>query len=320
MIITFTPNPALDKTVYVDKLEPGALNKITESISSAGGKGINGSGTLKMLGAESTATGLLAGSVGKMIATDVKARRIDSVWTFIDGETRTNMKIVDSLGSLTELNEPGPDVSVTDWQKVRKTLAYAIINSSDDKKIIGIAGSFPPSVTPEMAYELAKELKDLGASVFLDASGAHFKEAIKAGVHAVKPNAFELCEFYGLNEGDLSADELVELAKRFRSEYNIGIVALSCGAKGAIFVTESKVYIANGIDLEGQDLCVRSSVGAGDSMFATLMYGAETCLLDKETFKLSVAVSAATCTTLGTEPPSRALVDKLLSEVKLKEF
>ncbi|MDR1033553.1 MAG: 1-phosphofructokinase family hexose kinase [Bifidobacteriaceae bacterium] len=320
MIITFTPNPALDKTVYVDNLEPGALNKITRSVSSAGGKGINGSGTLKMLGKESTATGLLAGSVGKMIATDVKARKIDSVWTFIDGETRTNMKIVDSTGCLTELNEPGPDVSVADWGKVRKTLAYAIINSSDDKKIIGIAGSFPPSVTPKMAYELVTELKSLGAKVFLDTSGAHFKEAILAGAHVVKPNAFELSEFYGLNEADLDQNELIALAKKFRKEYNVTTLALSCGAKGAIFACQDKVYVANGIDLEDLGFCVKSSVGAGDSMFATLMYGEDSSLTDQETFKLSVAVSAATCTTLGTEPPSRALVDKLLSVVKLEEF
>ena len=47
MIITVTMNPAIDKTVEIDTLHPGGLNRITKVRYDAGGKGINVSKTLR---------------------------------------------------------------------------------------------------------------------------------------------------------------------------------------------------------------------------------------------------------------------------------
>ena len=41
MIITVTMNPAIDKTVEIDALKPGGLNRIRKVEYDAGGKGIN---------------------------------------------------------------------------------------------------------------------------------------------------------------------------------------------------------------------------------------------------------------------------------------
>ena len=65
MIITVTMNPAIDKTVTIDRLCPGGLNRIKEVEYDAGGKGINVSKTIKALGGESIATGFLGGNTGK---------------------------------------------------------------------------------------------------------------------------------------------------------------------------------------------------------------------------------------------------------------
>ena len=50
MIITVTMNPAIDKTVEVDKFQPYALNRIRRIEYDAGGKGINVSIVLNNLG------------------------------------------------------------------------------------------------------------------------------------------------------------------------------------------------------------------------------------------------------------------------------
>ena len=72
MIVTVTMNPAVDRTVSIESLHRGGLNRIQKAESDAGGKGINVSKTLKVLGADSTATGFLAGTAGKKIEEQLK--------------------------------------------------------------------------------------------------------------------------------------------------------------------------------------------------------------------------------------------------------
>ena len=67
MIVTVTMNPAIDKTVEIDRLLPGGLNRIRKVEYDAGGKGINVSKTIRELGGESIATGFLGGNAGKTI-------------------------------------------------------------------------------------------------------------------------------------------------------------------------------------------------------------------------------------------------------------
>ena len=67
MIITVTMNPAIDKTVEIDQLLPGGLNRIRKVEYDAGGKGINVSKTIRELGGTSIATGFLGGNAGKTI-------------------------------------------------------------------------------------------------------------------------------------------------------------------------------------------------------------------------------------------------------------
>lgn len=52
MVLTVTLNPAIDKTVYVDKLEFGELNRIKSVRLDPGGKGINVSKALSTYGIE----------------------------------------------------------------------------------------------------------------------------------------------------------------------------------------------------------------------------------------------------------------------------
>ena len=57
MIITVTMNPAIDKTVDIEELKKGCINRLEQVIYDAGGKGINVSKTIKELGGSSIATG-----------------------------------------------------------------------------------------------------------------------------------------------------------------------------------------------------------------------------------------------------------------------
>lgn len=142
MIITVTMNPAIDKTVDIEELERGGLNRIQRIVLDAGGKGINVSKTVKELGGTTVATGFLGGNSGAVIENVLKEYGIKSDFVQVEGETRTNMKVVEQGGIVTELNEPGPVVTQAQTDElIAKLEGYA----SEDTLFV-LAGSIPRGV------------------------------------------------------------------------------------------------------------------------------------------------------------------------------
>lgn len=118
MILTVTFNPAIDKTAEVDVLVPGGLNRLKNVRQDAGGKGINVSKTIKAFGKESCALGFLAGNAGQFIEQTMNGLHIEHDFVQVEGDTRTNLKVLDRDMELTELNEAGPFVRKEDIEKL----------------------------------------------------------------------------------------------------------------------------------------------------------------------------------------------------------
>ena len=96
MIVTVTMNPAIDKTVDIERMERGGLNRIKRVVLDAGGKGINVSKTIKELGLDTIATGFIGGTAVEVIEKFLKEYGIPTDFVVVDGETRTNMKVVEA--------------------------------------------------------------------------------------------------------------------------------------------------------------------------------------------------------------------------------
>ncbi|MBQ9886320.1 MAG: 1-phosphofructokinase [Lachnospiraceae bacterium] len=308
MIITVTMNPAIDKTADVDNLRIGELNRVKNIIQDAGGKGINVSRTIHALGGDTIATGFLGGDAGKMIGLSLTQLNIKHDFVFIEGETRTNTKIIDkSNGNLvTELNEPGPDILPSELEQLCEKLeGYA---SPDN--IFVFSGSIPNKISPSIYGQLIRKLKKKRAKVFVDADGELLAEAIKAKPFIVKPNRLELKKYLGIDE-DIDDAMLLEKGK---SIINNGpkIAVISCGSRGAYFINGDTVYYSPGIEVH-----TNSTVGAGDAMIGALAYGLDNNLSFEESCKLSIAASAGACTTIGTKPPTKELVEMLVNDVNL---
>ncbi len=65
MILTVTPNAALDVTYDVTSLMPRATNRVRAVRHRAGGKGVNVASVLTGLGVPVTATGFRGGRTGR---------------------------------------------------------------------------------------------------------------------------------------------------------------------------------------------------------------------------------------------------------------
>ncbi len=88
MIITVTMNPAIDKTIDVDQLQKGELNRIKGVEKDVGGKGINVSKTINELGGKSTAIGFIAGDAGKTIEHVLNREGIQTDFIEVEGVTK----------------------------------------------------------------------------------------------------------------------------------------------------------------------------------------------------------------------------------------
>lgn len=307
MIITVTMNPAIDKTIDIDRLERGGLNRIKHVELDAGGKGINVSKTIYELGGKSIATGFVAGNAGKIIENVMNQLGIQTDFVQVEGETRTNTKVFEEAGDLTELNEPGPEIKKADIQKLFKKLDdYA----SKDTLFV-LAGSIPKGIDTDIYYKIIKSVHEKGAKVLLDADGELCTKALEAGPDIIKPNRVELEQYAGLNYV-AEEQELVVVAEKLFDK-GISDIAISMGKCGAIFLGKDYRFRCPGLHVKAH-----STVGAGDAMVAALSYAADQELSREETAMLCMAVSAGAVTTIGTKPPCLGLVEQLKKQVTIE--
>ena len=72
MIYTVTLNPSLDYYLHVDELNVGETNRSLKERISFGGKGLNVSAVLSVLGIENTALGFIGGFTGDALVTGLE--------------------------------------------------------------------------------------------------------------------------------------------------------------------------------------------------------------------------------------------------------
>lgn len=308
MIVTVTMNPAIDKTIEIDRLNRGNLNRIEKIEYDAGGKGINVSKTIRELGGESIATGFLGGNAGRVIEEVLDSRGIKHDFVWVDGETRTNTKVCEQDGTVTELNEKGPEITPEQLTNLLEKLD----DLADDNVLFILAGSIPGNMEKNIYARIIERVHKKGAKVLLDADGELFRKGLEQKPDMIKPNQWEIEELQGFSHG-VSDKELINVAEKMQKD-GIDTVVISLGKNGALFVLEN--YVAKGMPLK---VDVHSTVGAGDAMVAAMAYSFEKKMEPRETARLCMAVSAGAVMTVGTKPPEKQMVEQLMKRVILEE-
>ena len=305
MIYTVTLNPALDKTVEIPSLTVDAVNRITSMRTDPGGKGINVSKVIQKLGGASVAAGILGGDTGRAILSALTEMGLTTLFHFVEGETRTNMKIIDPDNHTnTDINEPGVTVSEEILEKLLEELLVKVTKED----IVVISGSMPKGSPKDTYYTWTKAFREKGAKVILDADGDLLKAGLKASPYLIKPNNHELGALTG--RALETPEEIAETAAELMKEYGIGKVVVSMGGDGAVYVTKDKTIYAVGLKVP-----VGSTVGAGDSVVAALAVSEEEGKTLEETVRLSTAVGAANVMCSGTQAAEYEVVETLLPKV-----
>ncbi|MDF2615143.1 MAG: 1-phosphofructokinase [Clostridia bacterium] len=289
MIYTVTLNPAVDKTIKLKNLVVDHVNRAEEVREDAGGKGINVSKMIKNLMGESEALGLCAGKTGEFIQHQLDEMGIKHHFIQGEGQTRTNIKIVDDLNkTYTDINETGAPVSKETMQALEE-LIFSKLTQDD---FLVLAGSVPANVSKDIYKNWIQRANEIGAKVILDADGQLLEQGLEAGPYLIKPNIHELETLY--NKEIKTIEEAIMLAKDlFKNK--IEVIVISRGEHGCVVVTKDETLM-----IEGLKVPVKSTVGAGDSMVAALAYALNNKDSLKEAITLGVAASAASVMQEGT--------------------
>ncbi|MGW4519548.1 1-phosphofructokinase family hexose kinase [Amycolatopsis sp. NPDC004378] len=250
MIVTVTPNAALDVTYTVDSLVPDAVHRARDVRRRAGGKGVNVARVLHALGADVRAIATAGGATGAEVAAELGSAGLPAELVPISGETRRTTTVLSAEdGSVTLLNEPGPRLTAAEW-----ALLAAHVRRREPEVLV-CSGSLPPGAPPDGYARLAA-----GWTSILDTSGPALLAGLAARPAVVKPNAAELREATGLDDLEQAAHEL-----RGRGA---GAVVVSLGAAGLLAVTAAGTWHATpSKPLAG------NSTGAGDAVVAALALG-----------------------------------------------
>ncbi|UCJ18298.1 1-phosphofructokinase [Pseudomonas sp. MM211] len=286
-ILTLTLNPALDLTVSLDTLQPGAVNRSLGMSSHAAGKGLNVSQVLADLGHKVTVSGFLGQANAAPFEQLFQRRGFIDAFVRVPGETRSNIKLAERDGCVTDLNGPGPEVDAAHQQQLLDQLEQIAVGHD----AVVVAGSLPRGVTIEWFGALLRRLVSLGLPLALDTSGAALRAGLTAEPWLIKPNEEELAEACDLAS---ASPERLDDAIRELQEGGIKHVLLSRGAQGADWFGPHGVLHAQPPQVE-----VVSTVGAGDSLLAATLHGLLSDWPAERTLRLATAVAAQAVTQIG---------------------
>lgn len=295
MIVTLTLNPALDKSVSVEKLIAEKKMRCPAIEIDPGGGGINVSKAVHELGGKSIAVFTCGGPTGNLLTQLLLEKNMTVLPVEIEGETRESFVVSEeSTQKQYRFVLPGPAVFNYDLERVEQTIA-AIHNPT----YLVFSGSLPPLVAPDLVGRLAQMAKERGIKFIADTSGDSLRIALQSGVYLLKPNLTELCFLAGKDY--LEPAEIEGVAQELLHSGQCEVLVVSMGPSGALLVTKNKTEF-----FAAPTVKKRSTVGAGDSMVAGIVWALEQGKSLEEAVQMGVACGTAATINSGTKLFNRA--------------
>ena len=274
---TLTLNPSIDVSSEADKVEPMRKVRTCRERIDPGGGGINVARVLHRFGIDVEAIFLAGGATGTAFDALLAKAGLTRRWVRIDEDTRTSLAIHErSTGRDYRFVPEGPTLQQSEIDACSDAIAAA------DSDYLVASGSLPPGVPDDFYVSVAARARGSGARFILDTSGEELRDAVSAGgFYLLKASAEEL---------DRAGAEAIVRAGH--AEH----IALTLGSDGALLIGPAGTYSLPAIATHPL-----STVGAGDSFLAGLVYGLASGEEMFEAFRVAVACGAAATLSPGTD-------------------
>lgn len=306
MILTLTVNPAIDRTINVDRLAFEDRAYILSSKDTPGGRGINAAMVIHSFGGKTTAVLPAGGTSGERFEEFLKDAGFPIVVVRIKNKVRTNLTLTDKNGLTMKLNEPGPTLTKSEFSKLDKVVREKM----DGVSWVMLCGSLPPGV-PETFYasliEFAHRKK---VKTLLDTDGEALRHGLEAKPTVVKPNQAE-------------AERLLNTALLTRTHYLSAVdkilrmgpecVMLSLGSRGVVSASAGGVLEAIPPRVDAI-----SPIGAGDALAAVFVQKLEEHKDFPDALRWGVAAGTASAALPGMQFANRAQAARIYEQVEIR--
>ena len=289
-VITLTPNPALDVSTSVGQIIPEKKLRCAAAQYHPGGGGINVSRVIQRLGGQTLAIFPVGGGTGDHLASLLEKEnvRLDPVKSTTI--TRQSFAVTETSTALQyRFGLPGEVITDAEGEQLLERLEKHLPQAD----YIVASGSLPPGLPEDFYGQVALLAKQHQTRMILDTSGTPLLHALKVGVFLIKPNLGELATI--TNRQHISGPEQEKLAMQLVESGKASVVVISMGARGAMLASQKRILYRS-----SPTVSPKSTIGAGDSMVAGMVYALANKKAMIEVLTYGVACGTATTMREGT--------------------
>jgi len=306
LIVTLTVNPAIDRTISVDRLAFEDRAYVNSSRESAGGRGINASRVIQSFGGQTLAVLISGGDTGKRLEEYLAGCGYPIAVVPVKNDIRTNLTITDKQGLTVNLNEAGPTVTKTELARVERVVRESLRKA----QWLMVCGSLPPGAPASFYARLIVMAREKKVKTLLDADGDALREGLDARPTVVAPNQQEAERLLGRTL--LTRTHFLEAAVQIRA-MGAESVVLSVGSRGAIGAFADGLLEALPPRIDA--LC---PIGAGDALRAAYTWSASRNASQAEALRWGVAAGTASARLPGMNFASLHQTEEIYRQVEVK--
>jgi 1-phosphofructokinase family hexose kinase len=300
-------NPAIDRTISVDRLAFEDRSYILSTTDTPGGRGINASSVIHSFGGETLAILPAGGSSGKRFQDFLDKCGFPMVVVPIRNRVRTNLIITDRQGLTVKLNERGPVLSRTEVAKIEKTTHSYLKGAA----WLMLCGSLPPEAPPDLYARIIAFAESRQVKTLLDTDGEALRLGLTGNPTIVSPNQEEAERL--LNTALITRTNSLQAAERLH-RMGAQSAILSLGNRGAVAFHQGKLFEA--VPPRVDALC---PIGAGDAQSAAVLWALENKKPFAEAMRWGVAAGTASAMLPGMKFASLEEARKIFDAVEVRE-
>jgi tagatose 6-phosphate kinase len=310
MILTVTPNPCVDKTIFCDHVELGTIIRGKKANAVAGGKGSNVSRVVKTLGRPTKALQIVGGHTGAHIEEMIREQDgVETVPVWVSAPSREIVTVLDTSKHVqTAYMEPGPELTADEVTKVHDVFKEAL----DEAGVVTFNGTVPCAVLNTLYYDLIRMCAERSVKTVLDAHGPAFAEGVRAHPLMVKPNVRETEELF--REKITSDSDILNAIGKYH-DLGIQLVVISMGARGAVASLDGRILRCTPPKIEEIN-----PVGSGDALVASFAVGLMQGMDFEEMCRLGVGAGTANATSWDIGHCTRQEIERYAEMVRVEEL
>ncbi|MCC6490398.1 MAG: hexose kinase [Candidatus Hydrogenedentes bacterium] len=308
MILSVTPNPCVDKTVFIDQLKIGTFMRSPRCTCIPGGKGTNVSRAVKALGRATRAMVVVGGHPGAHVVDMIEHQdQVECFPAWVASQTRTITTVLEEpIHRQTAFFEPGSRVTESEYRSIIDVFEHAV----EGAKVVTFNGTVSDPAIKTLYRDLIPIAKTHGAMTILDSHGPEFALGLESVPYMVKPNVAETEELVGYA---LESPDARWKAIDFFHEKGINLVVLSLGADGALVSREGERF-----QVVPPLIREVNPVGSGDALVAGFAIGLAEGMTLRDMATLGCAAGTANAMSWDIGHFTREEVDDLLKQVEIK--